>query len=49
MGHNPPATVKHLLNVVNTKVGEVDICQSGEAGEDEDVAYLIEPCGREIL
>ena len=38
----PQPSVEHLLNVIYSQVGEVDVRQSGEAGEDEDVAYLFQ-------
>ncbi len=34
VGDYPQSPVKHLLDVVNTQVGEVDVCQSGEATEN---------------
>ena len=45
----PQPSVKHLLDVVNTQVGKVDVCQSGEAGEHEYVAHLFETLGGELL
>ena len=49
VGDYPQATVEHLLDVIDTEVGEVDICQPGEAGEDEDVAHLFQTLGGELL
>ena len=49
MGDYPQPPVKHLLDVVNTQVGKVDVCQSGEAGEHEYVAHLFETLGGELL
>ena len=49
VGDNPQATVKHFLNVINTQVGEVDVCKSCEAGEDEDVAHLFQAFACELL
>ena len=34
VGDNPQATVKHLLYVIDTQVGEVDVCKSCEAIEN---------------
>ena len=49
MGDYPQATVEHLLDVVDTEVGEVDVCQPGEAGEDEDVAHLFQSLGGKLF
>ena len=49
VGDYPQATVEHLLDVIDTEVGEVDICQPGEAGEDEDVAHLFQTLTCELF
>lgn len=49
VGYYPQASVEHLLDIVNSEVGEVDVCQTGEAGEDEDVAHLFQTLRRECL
>ncbi len=49
VGDYPQATVKHLLYVIDTQVGEVDVCQPGEAGEDEDVAHLLQAFACELF
>ena len=49
VGDYPQATVEHLLDVIYTEIGEVDVCQPGEAGEDEDVAHLFQTLGGKLL
>ena len=49
VGDNPQAAVKHLLYVIDTQVGEVDVCQPGKTGEDEDVAHLLQAFACELL
>ncbi len=48
-GDYPQTTVEHLLDVIDTEVGEVDVCQPGEAGEDEDVAHLFQSLACELF
>ena len=49
VGDYPQATVEHLLDVIDTQIGEVDVCQSREAGKDEDVAHLFQTLGGKLL
>ena len=39
MGDYPQPPVKHLLDVVNTQVGKVDVCQSGKKRQINPTTY----------